>query len=535
MPNSTSPPDLPAAEPREPNERDGLTSSWDDDGNLAARHARQLANLNQIGLALSAERDIDRLLETVLSISRELTGADAGSLFLVSKDQDGNSALYFREAQNDSMEISTKTTFTVGPASLAGYVALTGQPLCIDDVYALSPDLPYQFNPSADRQNGYRTKSVLVVPLRNRSGYISGVLQLINRKPRRDMCLSSVEITEREVMPFDEESLELAASIASQAAVTVQNSRLLTSIEELLESFVLASSSAIEDRDPSTSGHSQRVTALTLGLAQAANQSTEGPFADVFFSEQALKELRYAGLLHDFGKIGVRENILTKSHKLEPARFELVKMRLSMARLEACLTGVDNPLFEELFHLLERANDPAVTYLPDAEYAILQAGLKKLAALTYPDERGNRAPIIDEEECAALLIRKGSLTRDEYRQIQQHAALSYEFLRKIAWTADLERVPDIAHGHHEKLNGTGYPLGVLANAIPLQTRMMTIADIYDALTAADRPYKKAMPPARAMDILREEVAQGGLDGDVLDLFIQREVWKLTEGLSAETL
>ncbi len=506
---------------------DGVTHSWDPEATLEVRFARQLGHLNTIGQALSTERDIDLLLEKVLSVSRELTGADAGSLFLVGTREDGEEALFFCEAQNDSVSVSTKVSFTVGNTSLAGYVALTGEPLCFEDVYHIPADMPYQFNPAFDLQNGYRTKSLLVVPLRNRTGKIMGVLQLINRKQRRDTLLTSEAIVHQEVLPFDDESLGLAASIASQAAIALENTRLLASIEELLESFVVASSSAIEDRDPSTSGHSRRVTELTLGLADAINEKEDGVFADLSFSEQALKELRYAGLLHDFGKIGVRESVLTKSHKLEPAQFQVVKMRLALVRQERKFSGEDVGEIDELFRLLARANDPQVTYLPDEEYAALRVGLDKLASLQYEDENGERLPVINETEIAALSIRKGSLTLDEYKQIQEHAALSYDFLSKIAWTEDLAKVPAIARSHHEKLNGKGYPQGITGDKIPLQAKLMTVSDIYDALTAADRPYKKAMPVDRALSILKEEVKWGGLDSDVVDLFIECEIWRLT--------
>lgn len=510
--------------------RDGVTHSWDADATLEAQFARQLHHLNEIGVALSAERDIDRLLEKILSISRELTGADAGSVFLTQDDEDGSRALYFREAQNDSVNLDSQMTFAVGPDSLAGYVALTGEPLCFEDVYHLSAEAPYKFNPSFDRENGYRTKSLLVVPMSNSNGEILGVLQLLNRKISRDAILCDPGTMAREVLPFDEESLGLAASIASQAAVALENSRLIKSIEELFESFVQASSSAIEDRDPSTSGHSRRVTTLTLGLAHAINQTEDGPFAEVFFGPAALRELRYAGLLHDFGKIGVRENVLTKSHKLEPRHFEGVLARLHLLQLQKQIAGEDFAWMEPLFRLLKRANDPSVTFLPDDEYQQLNENLALLEPLTYRDHDGELQPVLSQSELAALKVRKGSLTPEEFRQIQEHAALSFHFLEQIRWTTDLARVAEIAHCHHEKLGGGGYPRGLLADAIPLQARMMTVADIYDAITANDRPYKRAVPVERALAILRDEVERGDLDGDVVTLFLEREIWKLTQSV-----
>ncbi|MBV9864246.1 MAG: GAF domain-containing protein [Abitibacteriaceae bacterium] len=538
------------------------------DGRESDPAAQRLRQLNQIGLALSAERDIQRLLELILTKSRELTRADAGSLYLIQKENDPTTpeeqTLYFRLAQNDSNpNLNTSMTFAVGPSSLAGYAALTGQLLSFDDVYELPSDAPYQFNRSLDKKTGYRTKSMVVVPLKSHSNAVIGVLQLINRKRQQDVLLEDEETVDSEVLPFDQELTELAASLASQAAVALENNILLKEIENLFDKFVMASSSAIEDRDPSTSGHSARVTILTVGLAEAASEATEGPFKDVHFTPDQIKELRYASLLHDFGKIGVRENILTKSHKLEPWRFQVVEDRLLLLRrsletqyanrkvtalmeypreqaldivedldiqLKAQLESLDSDLA-----LLIRANDPSATFLPDEEYGRQQEVLQKLSRLTYVDKNGHEQQLLTEEEIRALSVRKGSLTPDEYAQIQEHAALSFQFLIQIPWTAEFANIPNIAHCHHEKLNGKGYPRGITAPDIPLQSRMMTVSDMYDALTAADRPYKKAMPVNKALQILEWEARDGGLDRDVLDLFVNQKIYRLTEGWHSSCL
>lgn len=527
------------------------------------RFAQQLRLLNEIGLALSAVRDIDDLLELILTKSRELTGADAGTLYMrndLTGGDKGDTRLYFRLAQNDSIDTTIKvgrnTSVPVTRNSLAGYVALTGETLCFPDVYELPRDAPYQFNPSFDREHNYRTRSVLVVPMKNHEGVTIGVLQLINRKGEADVQLDDDATVAREVLAFDVESIGLAASVASQAAVALENNLLLQSIRDLFESFVMASTRAIEDRDPSTKGHSERVTKLTLAMAVAASEATEGPFKDVHYTPRQLTELRYAGLLHDFGKIGVRENILTKSHKLEPLRFDVVKSRLALVRQtrrtecaqrkadalteqprpvgEALVKQYDAQLQNELKEIdslgemLLHANDPAVTVLPDDDYARQQDLLGRLQQLEYEDENGKMRPVLTPEEKDSLSIRKGSLTLDEYRQIQTHAHLSYQFLEKISWTKEFSGIPEIAYCHHEKLNGKGYPRGVTAPDIPLQSRMMTIADIYDALTAADRPYKKAMPVDLALQILQWEAREGALDPDVLSLFIEKEIYKATQ-------
>ena len=549
------------------NNYDDLPSIDFEQAEAVLRFEERLKLLNEIGLALSAVRDIDLLLDLILSKARELTGADAGSLYLIDNSNTASTnddTLYFRKAQNDSIHVDTSRSFPVGPSSLAGYVALTGKTMVFEDVYHLPPDAPYQFNQSFDRANCYRTKSVLVVPMYDHKGGMLGVLQLINRKRRREVKLTDEAVVEQEVLPFDNELTDLAASLASQAAVAVQNSQFVSSIRTLFRSFVDASASAIEDRDPCTSGHSRRVTQLTLAMARAAHAAQDGPFEDVYFSSVELDALEYAGKLHDFGKIGVPEHVLTKSHKLKPEDYEKIKGRLFALRQErrayyayeiACVwrevalqkgqqqetaqtakvlesvADLEEKLrleldeFEALFQMLARANDPAVTFLPDEEFGRQQQQVHRLAEMTYEDEKGQRQPIIKQKEILALSIRKGSLTQEEFQQIQSHAQLSYEFLKKIHWTEEYARIPVIAWGHHEKLNGKGYPRGLTAVEIPLETRMMTVADIFEALTA-ERPYKRPMPLERALAILQDEAAKGDLDQDVVELFIKERIYEV---------
>ncbi|HEX8552346.1 MAG TPA: CHASE2 domain-containing protein [Abditibacteriaceae bacterium] len=355
----------------------------------------------------------------------------------------------------------------------------------------------------------------------------------------------------------------MSALIITMVGILIQRGLAEEREKDLMfDSLVSAAASAIEARDPSTSGHSLRVTQLTVELAKAVSQCKEGPFKAICFTNSQLRELNYAGMLHDFGKIGVRENILTKSHKLEPAHFQTVKARLLLQRRSlqhnAVLLKLDalldiqkqgNTVSEETWQafrllderlnsevnelddnmaFLERANDPFVTFLPDAEFNELSALLDRLETMNYEDETGEIKPLLTAAEKEALKVRKGSLTADEYKQVQQHAEMSYHFLSQIPWTEDLSNIPEIARSHHEKLNGSGYPLGIMAKDIPIETRMMTIADIYDALTAADRPYKKAMPAEKALSILRSEAESGTLDMDLLNLFIEQEVYMVTQ-------
>lgn len=533
---------------------EGAISTPDPALSEAALSARRLRHLSQIGLALSAERDIRRLLAMILTASRELTGADGGTLYIVEGDAKGDKKLFFRAAQNDSIIVDQSMTFAVGASSLAGYAALSGEVLRFDDVYHLPPDAPFQFNQRFDQEHGYRTKSVLVVPLRDHNGDTIGVLQLINRKRHKEVILRDVATVEREVVGFDPEGAELAMTLASQAAVALNNNLLLREIEELFESFVVASSSAIEDRDPTTSGHSKRVTQLTLGLARAINNTAEGPYGQVHFSPAQMRELRYAALLHDFGKIGVREAILTKDLKIEAAHFEAVLSRVAIlkAQRESRLAQAKMALFfdeslnvferdsmvislEEKFqheriafeqdiHWLKTLNAPAVTFIDNDQWIDGLAALERLRAIDYCDALGQCQPLLTDDEIEALSIRRGTLTPSEFAQIQDHAQMSWEFLSQIPWTRGLEDVPSIAQAHHERLDGSGYPLGLNEQTIPLGSKIMAIADVFDALTANDRPYRRALPSDGAIRILRVEACEGKIDPALLDIFVAHRVW-----------
>ena len=517
--------------------------------------ARRLRHLSEIGLALSAQRDIRLLLGMILTAARDLTASDGGSLYIVEEDGEGGKKLFFRAAQNDSITVDTNMTFVVGANSLAGYAALTGEILRFDDVYALPPDVPFRFNPRFDNEHNYRTQSVLVVPLKNHVGETIGVLQLINRKRKREVKLSSPAIVEREVLGFDEEMTELAATLASQAAVALNNNLLLQEIESLFESLVVAASSAIESRDPSTSGHSRRVTNLTLHLASAVSETESGPLASVQFSDAEMRELRYACLLHDFGKIGVREAVLTKSNKITPVEFaefearilalqrqweaDCARQQLQLWHSGAPDASASHDVYQQAleervarlredFAAIALINDPMQEPHSEESWAAARMGIARFAEMCYLDSNGESRPLLSHAEVSALRVTRGTLTPEEFRQIQQHAQISYEFLKQIPWTANLGNVPAIARSHHERLDGSGYPQGLRQNEIPLGAKLMGIADVYDALTASDRPYKRAMSPELALRILRQEAALGKLDMDALEVFIEREIYRVND-------
>ncbi len=514
----------------------------------AAARSRETYELARIGAALGTERDLKTLLDLILTQARQITQSDAASLYLAVTPEPGAQRLRFRLAQNHSKPDVPFVEFTVpvDRTSLAGYTAVTGEPLNIPDAYFLPPDAEYTINKSFDQRVGYRTKSVLVVPMKDHKDQLIGVLQLINRKRRFDAVLASPEDVDREVVAYSKRTEDLATSLATQAAVAIENSQLYENIERLFEGFVQAAVTAIEQRDPTTEGHSKRVAGYTVGLAEVVDRLGDGPYRAVKFTREQLREIRYAGLLHDFGKVGVSEQVLVKAKKLYPTDLALIRQRCGFMRrtaerdywrrraeflqrggdgYEGFVAQLDEAHRRELEQLdaflaiVLRSNEPTV--VPQGTFE----ELVEMARRTYEDVEGNTQPLLTSDEVRYLTIRKGSLDEQERLEIESHVNHTYDFLKQIPWTRELEQVPLIAYGHHEKLNGRGYPRRISADQIPVQTRMMTISDIYDALTAQDRPYKPAVRPERALDIMSEEVGSGQLDRDLFNLFIEAKVFE----------
>jgi HD-GYP domain-containing protein (c-di-GMP phosphodiesterase class II) len=535
-------------------------------GLSAAQAGRELEELNRVGIALSETHDVERLLALILSSAREITGADAGSLYLA--EQAGGSAdgpasgaangaektrqLRFRLTQNDSVQFPyTEHTLPITESSMAGYCALHGKVIELADAYRIPKSMPFRFNSSFDEQAGYRTRSLVTLPMKNGKGEVLGVLQLINCKRSPKARLTDANAVHRHVHPFPERAVRLGLSLASQAAVAYENSQLYRDIENLFDGFVNASVKAIEQRDPTTSGHSQRVCQMTLALAEAVDREPQGPYADLRFSREQMKELRYAALLHDFGKVGVHEEVLVKAKKLFPLQFSRLLDRFDYIRrdIEARMAEqkvellLGNPrkkeaearsrlkllddeagrLIAELDRYVEfvtRVNEP--TILPSSEFELLA----EISQKTYRDPRGAERPYLTSEEVRYLSIPRGSLDATERLQIESHVTHSFNFLTQIPWTPEYRAIPEIARAHHEKLNGQGYPNGLKSAEIPVQAKMMTICDIFDALSASDRPYKRAVPTDRALEILKLCVRDEEIDSELFRLFLDAQVYRL---------
>jgi HD-GYP domain-containing protein (c-di-GMP phosphodiesterase class II) len=523
-----------------------------------ARTEREMEMLNRIGIALSQTHEVGALLNMILEKAREITGADAGSLYLVEEVHtdalSGGSderRLRFKLTQNDSVQFPfAELELPLQENSLAGYTALHGNVINLADAHKIPRNRPYRFNPHFDEETGYRTRSMLTLPIKNGRGEVIGVLQLINCKLHPEARLTSEEVVEREVRPFSDRAVRLALSLASQAGVAYENSRLYQDIEKLFEGFVQASVKAIEQRDPTTSGHSLRVSQMTVGLAEIVDRVDTGSYAGIRFSPEQMKEIRYAALLHDFGKVGVREEVLVKAKKLYPMQIDVISHRFDylymelQAQLERekvrMLMEMDRPealsriaSLEEEFRLRKIQMESGFEAILQAnEPTVLAEGkfdrLVEIARQTYHDPRGMEKPILKPEEVRYLSIPKGSLSADERAQIESHVIHSFNFLLQIPWTKQIREIPRIVRAHHEKLNGTGYPYKLRSDEIPVQAKIMTICDIFDALSASDRPYKKAVAPERALSILEMSVKDQELDPELYKLFLDAGIFRLAD-------
>ena len=520
------------------------------------RYEYEFSELSEIARSLTTERDIERLLGLILEKSRLVTGADAGSLYVVEGIEGGAEPrrLHFKLSQNDSVHFDWREfTMPVARNSMAGWVALERQTIRIDDVYRLSSGVSFGFDRSFDERTGYRTKSMICTPLTNNRGEVLGVLQLINKKRSAGQLLTNADEVERNVVSFDERSEQLLMAVAAQAGIALENALLYDEIRGLFDGFVRASVDAIESRDPTTSGHSRRVATLTVELARTVEHCGSGRYAGVRWQGEDLREIEYASLLHDFGKIGVKERVLTKSKKLYAYELERIRLRFDFIaksleaqswarRFDALKRGASiediEQLEAELAQELATLEHTWFTVQQANEPTVLSAGdfgkIELLGKNVFQNVDGSPLAWLTDTEIACLSVRRGSLTSNEFDEIRGHVSHTFRFLSRIPWGRSFARVPTIAGAHHERLNGTGYPNRLVSEQIPIQSKMMSIADIFDALTASDRPYKRAVPTEKALDILGFEVKDGHLDAELVQLFVDSKPWEKLESLRSGT-
>ncbi len=526
-------------------------------------YMKRLRSLIEIGVALSSEKELNRLLSVILDKALTVTDAEGASIYLLhekAKHEVENvvslqkeSVLRFLKSTNRRDGQKDRTgVLPIDKGSVAGFVAETKEILNVEDCYNIPKDSPFQFNKSYDLDSNYKTKSMLTIPMITADGKVRGVLQLVNKLHPEGLkkVADGSAPSSKNITTFTEEDEELMRVFASYAAIALENSQLTENIENLFESFVRASVKAIEARDPTTSGHSDRVAMMTVELALATHKIGEGPFKNVQFSEEQIKEIRYASLLHDFGKIGVTEQVLLKKKKLADRDLESV-----LLRFDTLGNHEETRIWKDLCERMIESHRNQSTSRFDADQAFKNAQ-KEIEMLKYriktmrsnvitanePQvmsddfdidllvEKITRAnkffnnAVLNQDEITTLSIPRGSLNLTERKEIESHVSHTYEFLKQIAWTDNLSHVTTIAHCHHEKMDGTGYPRQIKGDEIPIQSRMMTIADIYDALTAFDRPYKKSLPASRALEILIKDARAGKVDGYLLKIFIEAGIF-----------
>jgi len=511
----------------------GLRFASGDAPTAAEDLGQRLEQLNAIGASLSAERDIDRLLEAILTAAKTITRADGGTLYRVAEDR----TLRFEIVRTSSLKYylggTTGNPVPFYPIQLhkdgkpnhsmvAAYAALTGKTVNIADAYA-ADGFDFSGTRAFDSKTGYRSKSFLTVPMRNHEREIIGVLQLINAQDPRS----------GEIVAFSASDQRLAESLASQAAIALTNRMLINQLEQLFESFINLINTAIDEKSPYTGGHCQRVPTLTMMLAEAVNETHEGPLAQFSMNDKDRYELKIAGLLHDCGKVTTPVHVVDKATKLETIydRIQLIDTRFEVLKRDVELQCLKRHIGEKEMRerLRELEDDRKFLHacniggerMRDEDVARVQ----RIANYRWRDISGHEAKFLTDDEVKNLTIRAGTLTDDERKVINHHIVATIKMLEALPWPRHLTRVPEYAGGHHERMDGKGYPKGLLREQMSVQARCMGIADIFEALTAKDRPYKKGKTLSESLEILGRMKLNNHVDPDLFDIFVRRKVYR----------
>jgi HD-GYP domain-containing protein (c-di-GMP phosphodiesterase class II) len=512
---------------------------------LETHFLSKLEYLNAIGIALSQERDITKLLETILIAAKNLTHADAGTLYRLA---DGK--LQFEIVRTDSLSIAMggssgnavpfypiplhgpdgKPNYTM----IAAYAALTHKTVNVADAYT-EEGFDFSGTRNFDKRTGYRSTSFLTVPMKNHEGDIIGVLQVIN----------ATDPANGKVVPFGEEDQRLVESLASQAAIALTNRLLIQQLEVLFESLIELINTAIDEKSPYTGGHCKRVPTLTMMLAESAHNASAGPLADFRMSEKDRYELKIAGLLHDCGKITTPVHVVDKATKLQTifdrielvsARFELLKREAEVEMLRAKLDAVEHGdeasarraeeayaakvrMYNDDREFLRRTNIGSERMKPED-----QARVSQIARYAMRNERGDTVRFLSKDEEDNLNIAYGTLSGPEREIINYHIVATIKMLEALPWPRHLLNVPEYAGGHHERMDGKGYPKGLTREQMSVQARVMGIADIFEALTAKDRPYKPGKTLSDSLAILGKMKVGGHIDPDLFDIFVRDKVY-----------
>ena len=500
-----------------------------------AQFEHEFHEVSRIGIALMREHDRKALLRLIVTQSKRLTFSDGGGLLLAREGEDGRQWLHPVLYAFDSIEgdfLGPEPSYPVDDETLIGHAALVKRHVVIADAYDLPRNAHYELNAEFDTQHHYRRRSMLAVPMVDQLDRVLGVLLCVNRKTDPNARIHTKEDADRYVIAYSHREIRLVRMLASQAAVAIENARLYAQVEDAFESFVRAAVSAIDLRDPATAGHSVRVAHLVATLAEDVERKESGPYRDVRFTADQMRELRIAALLHDIGKIAVPEDLLLKAKKLPAGGWERIDARFDLIartiELESCRARVTDEALDarlqELAHwrdVVRVANEPSMLDAPVA------AELADIATRTYECPDGTTAPYLTAEELRFLQLPKGTLDDRERAVIDRHATATRDLLANIPWPDNLKDIVTYASGHHELLNGEGYPERLAGDQIPLQTRLITIADIFDALIASDRPYKHSVPVGRALEMLQADAAAGQLDPELVKVLTESESYRRT--------
>ncbi len=506
----------------------------------------RLEQLNAIGASLSAERDIDRLLEAILTAAKTITRADGGTLYRVTEER----TLRFEIVRTSSLRYylggTTGNPVPFYPIQLykddkpnqsmvAAYAALTGRTVNIADAYT-ADGFDFSGTRAFDTKTGYRSKSFLTVPMRNHDNETIGVLQLINAQ----------EPSSGAIVPFSPSDQRLAESLASQAAIALTNRMLINQLEQLFESFINLINSAIDEKSPYTGGHCQRVPVLTMLLAEAVSETKDGPLRDFHMSDKDRYELKIAGLLHDCGKVTTPVHVVDKATKLEnifdriqliDTRFEVLKRDAELDSLRKRTALLEQGRRIEVAEEEKRLRDRLRQLDDDRKFlhACNIGGermrdedvdrVRRIGQYRWRDFAGHEAQFLTEDEVRNLTIRSGTLTEDERKVINHHIVATIRMLEALPWPKHLTKVPEYAGGHHERMDGKGYPKGLTREQMSVQARCMGIADIFEALTAKDRPYKKGKTLSESLEILGRMKLNNHVDPDLFDIFVRRKVYR----------
>jgi len=518
----------------------------------------RLDELNAIGVALSNERDIDRLLEIILIAAKRITHADAGTLYLMESEQQ---VLKFEIIRNDSLGIAlggtTGNPITFFPVKLydeagkpnhqmvVAYAALNGITINIPDAYS-AEGYDFSGTKAFDKKTGYRSTSFLTVPMRNHENETIGVLQLINAEKRADPDIARPDGQQDKqddiIIPFSAADQHLVESLASQAAIALTNRRLIKQMEDLFESFINLINAAIDDKSPYTGGHCERVPVLTMLLAEAASRTNTGPLKDFVMTDKDRYELKIAGLLHDCGKVTTPVHVVDKATKLHTLfdrihlideRFEILKRDAEIAMLREMLEAKGEQTkahVQQAWALRCQQLDADRNFLRHCNIGAEkmppedQERVQQIAQYRWRNAAGEEADFLSADEVENLTIRAGTLTAAERKIINHHIEVTITMLESLPWPKHLKNAPEYAGGHHERMDGKGYPRGLTRDQMSVQARVMGIADIFEALTAKDRPYKKGKTLTESLHILGQFRLNGHIDPDLFDIFVRDKVY-----------